>query len=59
MTSCCRVMMTFSTVGPVLVLVSALMISRSSLFVIVLSLFLVVALFEPGLIMIRSHRVTP
>ena len=58
MTSCCSVMMIFSTVGPVLVLISALMISRSSLFVIVVSLFLVVALFEPGLIMIGSPRVT-
>ena len=55
-TVCGSFVMIFSVVNPV---IPALMMTYITLSVIVLALFLVIALLEPGSILICNPRVTP
>ena len=57
-TVCGSFVMIFSVVGPELIHIPALMMTYITLFVIVLALFLVIALLEPGSILICDPRVT-
>ena len=58
-TVCGSFVMIFSVVGPELIRIPAMMLTYITLFVIVLALFLVIALLEPGSILICNPRVTP
>ena len=58
-TVCGSFVMIFSVVNPELIRIPALMMTYLTLSVIVLALFLVIAVLEPGTILICNPQVTP
>ena len=58
-TVCGSFVMIFSVVNPELIRIPALLMTYITLSVIVLALFFVIALLEPGSILICNPRVTP